>query len=137
MGALMVYRPPFRNAGRNMLLAVVGYGICMILFAISTNLLLSVFLLAVSGAFDSVSVIIRATILQLRTPDEMRGRVSSVNNIFIGSSNEIGEFESGAVAKLMGLIPSVIFGGSMTIVVVGFTYLKAKALRGLHLDTKK
>ncbi|HTB32798.1 MAG TPA: MFS transporter [Bacteroidia bacterium] len=137
MGTIMVYRPPLRNAGRNMLFAVACYGVCMILFALSTSLALSVFLLALSGAFDSVSVIIRATILQLRTPDEMRGRVSSVNNIFIGSSNEIGEFESGAVAKLMGLIPSVIFGGSMTIVVVGFTYLKAKTLRSLHLDTKK
>jgi MFS family permease len=137
MGTIMIYRPPFRNAGRNMLIAVVCYGVCMILFALSTNLALSVFLLAVSGAFDSVSVIIRATILQLRTPDEMRGRVSSVNNIFIGSSNEIGEFESGLVARLMGLVPSVIFGGSMTIFVVGFTYLKAKTLRTLHLDTKK
>ena len=137
MGAIMVYRPPLRNAGRNMLLAVIGFGVCMILFALSTNLILSVFLLALGGAFDSVSVIIRATILQLLTPDEMRGRVSSVNNIFIGSSNEIGGFESGALAKLMGLIPSVIFGGSMTILVVGFTTLKAKTLRTLHLDTKK
>lgn len=137
MGALMVYRPPLRNAGRNMLAAVACYGVCMILFALSKNLVLSVFLLALSGAFDSVSVIIRATILQLRTPDDMRGRVSSVNNIFIGSSNEIGEFESGLVARLMGLVPSVIFGGSMTILVVGFTSLKAKTLRTLHLDTKK
>jgi len=137
MATIMVHRPPFKNAGRNMLLAVLGFGICMILFAISTNLVLSIFLLALSGAFDSVSVIIRATILQLMTPDEMRGRVSSVNNIFLGSSNEIGGFESGLVAKLMGLIPSVIFGGSMTILVVGFTSLKAKTLRTLHLDTKK
>jgi len=120
-----------------MLLAVTGFGVCMILFALSTNIYLSIFLLALSGAFDSVSVIVRATILQLMTPDEMKGRVSSVNNIFLGSSNEIGGFESGLVAKLMGLIPSVIFGGSMTILVVGFTYLKAKTLRNLHLDTKK
>ncbi len=137
MATLMIYRPPLRNAGRNMLIAVACYGVCIILFALSTNLVLSVFLLALSGAFDSVSVIIRATILQLRTPDGMRGRVSSVNNIFIGSSNEIGGFESGVAAKLMGLIPSVIFGGSMTVFVVGFTYLKAKTLRTLHLDTKK
>ena len=136
MGALMVYRPPLRNAGRNMLLAVIGFGICMILFALSPYLWLSITLLALSGAFDSVSVIIRATILQMMTPDEMRGRVSSVNNIFIGSSNEIGGFESGLVARLMGLVPSVIFGGSMTIVVVGFTALKAKTLRALHLDAK-
>jgi len=137
MAWLMVHRPPFRNAGRNMLLAVAGFGICMILFARSTNLYLSIFLLALSGAFDSISVIIRATILQMMTPDEMRGRVSSVNNIFLGSSNEIGGFESGLVARLMGLVPSVIFGGSMTILVVAFTSLKAKTLRNLHLDTKK
>jgi hypothetical protein len=71
------------------------------------------------------------------TPDEMKGRVSSVNNIFLGSSNEIGGFESGLAAKIMGLVPSVIFGGSMTILIVGFTSLKAKTLRTLHLDTKK
>jgi len=137
MASIMVHRPPFKNAGRNMLFAVAGFGVCMILFAISTNLILSIFLLALSGAFDSVSVIIRATILQMMTPDEMRGRVSSVNNIFLGSSNEIGGFESGLVARLMGLVPSVIFGGSMTILVVGFTYVKAKTLRSLHLDGKK
>lgn len=136
MASIMVHRPPFKNAGRNMLFAVAGFGVCMILFAISTNLILSIFLLALSGAFDSVSVIIRATILQMMTPDEMRGRVSSVNNIFLGSSNEIGGFESGLVARLMGLVPSVIFGGSMTILVVGFTYVKAKTLRSLHLDGK-
>jgi MFS family permease len=137
MTTIMVHRPLLKNAGKNMLLAVTGFGVCMILFALSTNIYLSIFLLALSGAFDSVSVIVRATILQLMTPDEMKGRVSSVNNIFLGSSNEIGGFESGLVAKLMGLIPSVIFGGSMTILVVGFTYLKAKTLRNLHLDTKK
>jgi len=137
MTAIMAYVPPFKNAGRNMLLAVVGFGVCMILFALSTNLILSVLLLALSGAFDSVSVIVRATILQIMTPDEMKGRVSSVNSIFLGSSNEIGGFESGLAAKIMGLIPSVIFGGSMTILVVGFTYLKAKTLRSLRLDIKK
>jgi MFS family permease len=137
MAAVMVHWPPLKNAGRNMLMAVTGFGICMILFALSTNLYLSVFLLALSGAFDSISVIIRATILQLMTPDEMRGRVSSVNNIFLGSSNEIGGFESGLVARLMGLIPSVIFGGSMTILIVGFTSIKAKALRALNLESKR
>lgn len=137
MAWVMIHRPPFKNAGRNLLVAVTGFGVCMILFAISKNLILSIFLLALSGGFDSVSVIIRATILQLMTPDEMRGRVSSVNNIFLGSSNEIGGFESGLVARLMGLIPSVIFGGSMTILVVGFTAIKSKAIRTLHLDTKK
>lgn len=136
MAAVMVHNPPFKNAGRNMLLAVAGFGVCVVLFAISTNIYLSILLLALSGAFDSISVIIRATILQLMTPDEMRGRVSSVNNIFLGSSNEIGGFESGLVAKIMGLIPSVIFGGSMTILIVTFTALKSKAIRSLHLDAK-
>lgn len=137
MAAIMVHYPPLKNAGRNMLLAVAGFGVCMVFFAISTNLILSIGLLVLSGAFDSVSVIIRATILQLMTPDEMRGRVSSVNNIFLGSSNEIGGFESGLAARIMRLVPSVIFGGCMTIVVVGFTYVKAKALRTLHLDNPR
>jgi len=137
MTTIMVYRPLLHNAGKNMLWAVVGFGVCMILFALSTNIYLSIFLLALSGAFDSVSVIVRATILQLMTPDEMKGRVSSVNSIFLGSSNEIGGFESGLAAKIMGLVPSVIFGGSMTILIVGFTSLKSKALRTLQLDTKK
>jgi sugar phosphate permease len=136
MATIMVYWPPLKNAGRNMLFAVAGFGVCMILFAISTNVYLSLFLLALSGAFDSVSVIIRSTILQLMTPDEMRGRVASVNNIFIGSSNEIGEFESGMAARFMRLVPSVIFGGSMTILVVAYTSFKAKKLRRLQLHNK-
>ncbi|MGP8217339.1 MAG: MFS transporter [Bacteroidia bacterium] len=134
MAAVMVYKPPVHNAGRNLLVCVTGFGICMICFALSSNFYLSMFILALSGAFDSVSVVIRATIIQLMTPDEMRGRVSAVNNIFIGSSNEIGEFESGMAAKIMRLIPSVIFGGSMTIIVVAITAFKAKKLRKLHLE---
>jgi MFS family permease len=136
MGAVMVYRPPMKNAGRKMLFSVAGFGVCTILFALSTNAVLSLFLLALSGAFDSISVVIRSTVLQLMTPDEMRGRVSAVNNVFIGSSNEIGEFESGVAAKLLGLIPSVIFGGSMTMLVTVFTSIKAKKLMRLQLDTK-
>jgi len=136
MGAIMVYWPPMQNAGKKMLFSVAAFGVCMILFALSTNPWLSLILLALSGAFDSVSVVIRSTILQLMTPDEMRGRVSAVNNIFIGSSNEIGGFESGVAAKLMGLIPSVVFGGSVTMLVTGFTAIKAKKLRRLQLDTK-
>jgi MFS family permease len=136
MGAIMIYYPPVKNAGKKMLFSVAGYGVCMIFFALSTSPLLSLLLLALSGAFDSVSVVIRSTILQLMTPDEMRGRVSAVNNIFIGSSNEIGEFESGVAAKLLGLIPSVIFGATVTMFVTGFTTVKAKKLRDLQLDTK-
>ena len=86
-----------------------------------------------SGMFDNISVIIRATAMQLITPDDMRGRVASVNSIFIGSSNEIGSFESGVAAKIMGLIPSVIFGGSMTLLVVAFTAKLAPKLRKLNL----
>lgn len=86
-----------------------------------------------SGSFDNVSVIIRATIIQIYTPDEMRGRVSSVNGIFIGSSNELGSFESGVAAKLMGLIPSVIFGGSMTLAVVAAVRSLAPKLKKLKL----
>lgn len=136
MAAIMAYKPPLRHAGRNLLFCVAGFGVCMILFALSTNFYLSIFLLALSGAFDSVSVVIRSTIVQLMTPDEMRGRVSAVNNIFISSSNEIGGFESGVTAKMVRLIPSVIFGGCMTIVTVAYTGFKAKKLRALRLDNK-
>ena len=115
---------------------ITGFGLSIICFGLSRSFYLSLFFLFTEGAFDSVSVIIRSTIMQLLTPDEMRGRVSAVNNIFIGSSNEIGEFESGMAAKLMGLVPSVIFGGCMTILVVIFTSFKAKKLRKLHLDEK-
>jgi hypothetical protein len=90
-------------------------------------------MLMLSGMFDNISVIIRATAMQLITPDAMRGRVAAVNSIFIGSSNEIGSFESGLAAKLMGLIPSVIFGGAMTLVIVGITAKKAPRLRKLNL----
>ena len=105
----------------------------MILFAVIHNFYIVLFILMLAGAFDNVSVVIRHTIIQLSTPDEMRGRVSSINGIFLGSSNELGSFESGVAAKLMGLIPSVIFGGSMTLAVVGFTARFAPKLRKLHL----
>jgi MFS family permease len=140
VGAVMValilaHQAPMKNAGRNLLLCVAGFGICMIGFALSTNFYLSLILLAASGAVDNVSVVIRSTILQLFTPDEKRGRVSAVNGIFIGSSNEIGAFESGVAARLLGLVPSVIFGGAMTILVVTITAIKAKQLRRLNLNT--
>ena len=134
MTIVMTRKPPIQNTGIKLLICVFSFGICMILFAISKNFYLSVFLLALSGAFDSVSVVIRATIMQLMTPDNMKGRVSSVNSIFIGSSNEIGAFESGVAAKLMGVIPSVIFGGTMTLIVVFIvTYLSPK-LRKLSIQ---
>ena len=133
MSLWQVHNPMFENAGRNLLFCVFGFGISMIVFAISQNFYLTLFVLMLSGAFDNVSVIIRATIIQIYTPDEMRGRVSSVNGIFIGSSNELGSFESGVAAKLMGLIPSVIFGGTMTLAVVGGVRTWAPKLRALKM----
>lgn len=121
------------NDGKELLLSVAGFGICIILFAISKNFYFSVLILAIMGMLDNISVIIRSTILQIMTPDNMRGRVSAVNSIFIGSSNEIGSFESGLAAKLLGVIPSVIFGGSMTLLIVIITALKADKLRNLRL----
>lgn len=132
-GVFLAHRPPMIRAGRNLLLAITGFGVATICFALSANFYLSVFLLFLTGAFDCVSIVVRGTILQLMTPDHMRGRVSAVNNIFIGSSNEIGAFESGAAAKLLGLIPSVIFGGSMTIAIVALTALSAPRLRRLNM----
>jgi sugar phosphate permease len=108
----------------------------MISFALSKSFILSGLLLILSGAFDNVSVVIRATVLQLFTPDDMRGRVASVNGIFIGSSNELGAFESGVAAKLMGLVPSVVFGGIMTLAVVFTTIKINKPLRRLSLRAR-
>ncbi|MGE5621125.1 MAG: MFS transporter [archaeon] len=133
MSFIQAHNPLFRKAGRNLLFAVFGFGLCIITFALSKNFYLSLFILMLSGMFDNVSVVIRATIIQIYTPDEMRGRVSAVNGIFIGSSNELGSFESGVAAKLLGLIPSVIFGGSMTLGVVGAVRKLAPKLRELKL----
>lgn len=134
MGLFMAKFPPTRKAGRNLIIAVVGFGLCMVAFALSRNVWLSFGVLLLSGMFDNVSVIIRHTILQLLTPDDMRGRVAAVNGVFIGSSNEIGEFESGVAARTMGNVPSVIFGGCMTIFVVGLVAVSAPKLRKLNLD---
>jgi len=135
MALVLVYVPQRKNAGRNLLLCVTGFGLCMIFFGLSHSFALSLSLLVLSGMFDNVSVVIRTTTLQLKTPDHMRGRVSAVNSIFIGSSNEIGALESGVAAKLMGIIPSVIFGGLMTLGVVGATAWRAPKLRKLDLST--
>jgi len=135
MSVFLAYRPPMHKSGRYLLLAVSAFGLCIILFALSKSYYLSLGLLFLSGLFDNISVIIRATTMQLVTPDEMRGRVASVNSIFIGSSNEIGSFESGVAARLMGLVPSVVFGGAMTLLVVGATAKLAPALRRLSLKS--
>jgi len=120
--------------GKTLLQAVGAFGICMLLFGISESFYLSLILLFLSGAFDSISVVIRSNILQLNTPDHMRGRVSAVNTIFIGSSNEIGAFESGLAAKILGAANAVIFGGVMTLGIVGFTQWKAVALKKLTFE---
>lgn len=116
-----------------MIYSVGAFGVCMIVFAVSTNFYLSAAVLLLSGSFDFVSVVVRSSILQLFTADEMKGRVSSVNSIFVGSSNELGAFESGTAASVMGLVPSVIFGGVMTLVVVSIAAISAPKLRRMSL----
>jgi MFS family permease len=133
MAVFLTYFPLRRHAGRKLLWAVAGFGLATILFAWSSNFWLSLFLLFMTGVFDSVSVIVRSTLLHTFTPEYMKGRVSAVNNIFIGSSNEIGAFESGAAARLLGVVPSVVFGGVMTLLVVAVTAWRADKLRQLDL----
>lgn len=134
MSIILTFRPPLRKTGILLFAATSGFGICMIGFALSLNFYLSAGLLLVSGLCDNVSVVIRATILQIFTPDKMRGRVAAVNSIFIGSSNELGAFESGLAARIMGLIPSVIFGGSMTLLICMTAAKAAPKLRKLSLN---
>jgi MFS family permease len=131
MALLQTRRPPFKNIGKTLLTAVSLFGVCIIAFALSSNFYLSMLLLALAGMADNISVIIRASVLQAATPNHMRGRVSAVNGIFIGSSNEIGAFESGVAAKLMGIVPSVLDGGVMTLITVGVTMWRAPRLRRL------
>lgn len=116
------------HAWRTLLLAVAGFGFATLVFALSQNFILSVTALFFTGAFDSISVVIRQTILQLLVPDEMRGRVNAINGIFISTSNEVGAFESGLAAKLMGTVPSVVFGGVMTLIVVFYISLRSSPL---------
>jgi len=125
---------PMGKPWRNLLIAVTGFGLSIICFGFSKSFYLSLLFLFTEGAFDSVSMIIRGTIMQLLTPVHMRGRVSAVNFMFIGSSNEIGAFESGTAAKFLGTVPSVIFGGTMTLVIVTITFLKTKKLMPLSLN---
>jgi MFS family permease len=132
MATILVYFPPVHNTGKKLLWAVFGFGICMIVFGISKSFYLSIFVLAISGAFDNVSVVVRGTIMQTLIPADMKGKVYAVNSIFIGSSNEIGAFESGVAAKALGVVPSVVFGGTMTLLVVIFTTLRAPKLKNLH-----
>ena len=121
-----------QHAWRNLLIAVTGFGISILVFAVSPLMTVSVVALFFSGAFDSISVVIRQTLLQLRTPDQMRGRVMAVNGIFVTSSNELGAFESGLAARLMGVIPSAVFGGVMTLVIVAWVSLKTRDLMAIR-----
>lgn len=131
MSAVIAWLPPFRRTGRTLFVAVATFGLCIIAFGLSTSMVLSVAALIVSGGADMVSVFIRTSLIQHRTPTHMLGRVSSVNSIFVGSSNEIGEFESGVTAKLFGTVPSVVLGGIATLVVVAVTAMRLPALRRL------
>lgn len=132
-GLWLTKHPINLHAGRWLLGAVAGFGACMIGFALSPYFWMAAAILMLSGVLDGISVVMRQTILQLATPDGMRGRVSAINGIFIGSSNELGAFESGVAAKLLGLVPSVIFGGMMTIGIVGLTAKLSPKLRDLEL----
>ena len=126
---LLAVRPMKEIRASTLLWVVGGFGVCMIGFGISTVFWISMAMLALSGVFDSVSMVIRSTLMQLLIPDHMRGRVSSVNSMFFISSNEIGAFQSGLAAKLLGLVPSVIFGGACALVVVAITALASPKLR--------
>jgi predicted MFS family arabinose efflux permease len=133
MALYMTRYPPLRNAGRKLLICVSGFAGCMIAFALSSDFYLSMAILALSGAFDNVSVVIRSTIIQYMTPEDMRGRVSAVSTMFISSSNEIGAFESGFAARLLGLVPSVLVGGGIALSATFAAALGLPKLRKLQL----
>ena len=134
MGLWLARHPVDRHAGRYLLGSVAAFGACIIAFGLSSGFWSAALWLALSGACDGVSVVIRSTVLQLTTPDQMRGRISAINGIFIGSSNEIGALESGLAASAMGLAPSIVFGGVMTLAVVVCCRRMAPVLRNLHLS---
>ncbi|MEJ6792527.1 MAG: MFS transporter, partial [Lacinutrix sp.] len=130
---VITYIPISKNAGIKLLAAIFGFGVCIITFGLSSTFWVSVVALFFSGVTDGVSMVIRQTILQLKTPDNMRGRVSSVNSMFVGSSNELGAFESGVTAKLMGTATAVVFGGTMTLITVITTAIVSPSFRKLDL----
>jgi len=129
---LLTFFPIRRKQGKKLMLAVAGFGTCIIIFGLSKIFMLSFLALMISGILDGISVVTRGTIMQLKTPDHMRGRVMSVNSMFINSSNELGQFESGLAAKFLGVVPSVVFGGCMTWLVVIGTWMKAPSLRKME-----
>lgn len=135
MAVISAHRPPLQRAGRTLLYAVAGYGLCIIVFGLSTNFWLSMAALILSGMCDNISVVVRHTLVQVLTPDALRGRVSAVNSMFIGTSNQLGEFESGAVAHLTSAVFSVVSGGVGTILVVlgvAGAFPKLRALGALN-----
>ena len=128
------YIPISKHAGLKLLVAIFGFGISIVVFGLSSIFWISLVALFFSGVTDGVSMVIRQTILQLKTPDHMRGRVSSVNSMFVGSSNELGAFESGVTAKLMGTVTAVVFGGAMTLITVITTGIVSPTFRKLDLQ---
>jgi MFS family permease len=136
MALSLTRRPPMRRAGRSLLFAVAGFGVATIVFGLSHSFALSVVMLVVAGGMDMVSVVVRQTLVQLRTPDEMRGRVSAVNSVFIDTSNEMGSFESGTTAGLFGPVVSVVGGGVITVLVVGVIALTWPELRQMRRLTE-
>lgn len=134
---LLAFLPLKSKPGKKLFLCVTGFAMSIIIFGISTNFYLSFLMLLLSGMFDAVSVVIRSTILQLVTPDAMRGRVSAVNTIFVSSSNEFGDFESGVMANWLGTVRAVVTGGVLTLGVIAFTYVKVPKLRNFSFDDKK
>ncbi|HLX90131.1 MAG TPA: MFS transporter [Puia sp.] len=129
---LLTFYPIRKQQGKKLLFAVGGFGSCIIIFGLSKLFWLSFGALMLSGMLDGISVVTRGTIMQLKTPDNMRGRVMSVNSMFINSSNELGQFESGVAAKILGVVPSVVFGGCMTLLVVATTWFTAPSLRKME-----
>ncbi len=129
---LLTIAPMNARQGKKLFFAVAGFGICVIVFALSRSFWLSFGALLIGGMLDGISVVVRGTIMQLKTPKDMRGRVLSVNSMFINSSNELGQFESGVAARLLGVVPSVVFGGCLTLVVVIITWFKAPTLRKME-----
>ena len=128
------YIPITKNTGKKLLISIFGFGICMIIFGASKLMWLSVLTLFFAGVFDGISMVVRQTILQLKTPDHMRGRVGAVNSMFVGSSNELGAVESGVAARIFGAPLAVMLGGTATLIIVAIIGVKNKPLRNLDLQ---
>lgn len=132
---VLAMRSPMAHAWRNLMIAVAGFTLCILCFGITRSLWLCAFFLAASGAFDCISVVIRHTLIQLRTPPHMRGRVFAVNGIFVSSSNEIGAFESGLAARMVGIVPSILLGAGISGLCLGWIYYKTRSFLKIPLDT--